>query len=47
MSGPPDDEHRTDDRAPWGFRILLVLAAIYLLYRFGQMGAVFVDWITR
>ena len=32
----PDEDSRAPEPSPWGFRIFIVLAAIYLLYRFGQ-----------
>jgi len=32
----PDEEPAPDLPSPWGFRIFIVLAAIYLLYRLGQ-----------
>ena len=35
----PDEDSPPDKPTPWGFRITLVLVAIYLLYRLGQ-GAV-------
>ncbi len=38
----PEEESEPEDLpTPWGFRITLVAAAIYLLYRFGQ-GVVWV-----
>jgi hypothetical protein len=32
----PEEDSRPPEPSPWGFRIFVVLAAIYLLYRFGQ-----------
>lgn len=37
----PEEDSPPDDRAPWGFRIMLVLAALYLLWR-GIQG---VGWV--
>jgi hypothetical protein len=33
----PEEDSAPDEPTPWGFRIVLVLGAIYLLYRFGQL----------
>ena len=32
----PEEDARPDEPTPWGFRITLLAAAAYLLYRFGQ-----------
>jgi hypothetical protein len=32
----PDEDSPPDDPSPWGFRIFVFLAALYLLYRLGQ-----------
>lgn len=32
----PDEDATPDEPTPWGFRITLVAAAVYLLYRLGQ-----------
>ena len=32
----PDEDATPDEPTPWGFRITLVAAAAYLLYRLGQ-----------
>jgi len=32
----PQDDTPPDEPAPWGFRILLILAAFYLLWRLIQ-----------
>ena len=32
----PERDSETPQPSPWGFRIFVVLAAIYLLYRLGQ-----------
>jgi hypothetical protein len=38
MSDPylPEEERPPELPSPWGFRIFIVLTAIYLLYRLGQ-----------
>lgn len=32
----PEEDSTAPEPSPWGFRIALVLTAIYLLYRMGQ-----------
>ncbi len=32
----PDEDTAPDEPTPWGFRITLIAAAAYLLYRFAQ-----------
>ena len=32
----PEEESSPDLPSPWGFRIFVFLAAVYLLYRLGQ-----------
>lgn len=50
MSDPspflPDDNAHVDEKPAWGFRITLVLLAIYLAYRFVEMGIWLVHWLT-
>lgn len=38
MSDPylPEEDRPPDLPTPWGFRIFVFLAAVYLLYRLGQ-----------
>jgi hypothetical protein len=33
-------------RAPWHFKVLLVLVVLYLGWRFLQMGGWLLDWLT-
>lgn len=33
------------ERAPFGFKLLVGAAALYLLVRFVQMGAWLIDWL--
>lgn len=35
------------EKAPWHFRLLLVLIVVYLTYRFIQIGGWIVHWITH
>ena len=35
------------ERAPWHFKLLLVLVVVYLTYRFIQIGGWIVHWITH
>jgi hypothetical protein len=32
----PEEDSQPPEPSPWGFRIFVALAAVYLLYRFGQ-----------
>jgi len=32
----PDEDSAPDEPTPWGFRITLIAAAVYILYRFLQ-----------
>lgn len=32
----PEEESASEMPSPWGFRIFVVLTALYLLYRLGQ-----------
>ena len=32
----PEEDSQPDEPTPWGFRITLGAAVVYLLYRFGQ-----------
>ena len=32
----PEEDSQPPEPSPWGFRIFVTLAAVYLLYRFGQ-----------
>jgi hypothetical protein len=41
------DEAKPKDRAPWHFKLLLVLVVVYLTYRFIQIGGWIVHWITH
>jgi hypothetical protein len=46
MSGDPflpEDDTPPVPPAPWGFRIVLLLVAVYLLYRLGQGVA----WVVQ
>ncbi len=42
----PEDDTDVDEKPAWGFRITLILLAIYLVYRFIQMGVWLVEWLT-
>ena len=36
---------RSEERAPWGFRIIVGLAVAYLVLRFVQVGGWIADWL--
>lgn len=39
----PEDDVPPEQPTPWGFRIVLLLVAVYLLYRLGQGVA----WVVQ
>jgi hypothetical protein len=42
----PESDSEPDEATPWGFRITLVAAALYLLWRLVE-GAIWLwDWIS-
>jgi hypothetical protein len=50
VADPPPAEPEADAvaeqaRAPWHFKLLLVLVVLYLGWRFVQIGGWIVDWI--
>jgi hypothetical protein len=50
VADPPPAEPEADavaeqTRAPWHFKLLLVLVVLYLGWRFVQIGGWIVDWI--
>ena len=40
------DGGRGTRKAPWHFKVLLVLVVLYLGWRFLQMGGWLLDWLT-
>jgi hypothetical protein len=51
VAEPPDPGEAAGDKpkekAPWHFKVLLVLIVVYLTYRFIQIGGWIVHWITH
>jgi hypothetical protein len=40
-------EAKPKERAPWHFKVLLVLVVVYLTWRFIQIGTWIFDWLTH
>lgn len=47
MSSPylPDADSEPDLPSPWGFRLTILLVAVYLLYRLGQGIVWLYQWL--
>jgi hypothetical protein len=45
--GESPDEAKPKERAPWHFKLLLVVIVVYLTYRFIQIGGWVVHWIAH
>jgi hypothetical protein len=43
----PEHDSPPDQPPAWTFRITLVLVAVYLIYRFGQLIWSGIEWIGR
>lgn len=43
---PEEDATGAEERAPWSFRLAVVAAAVYLLYRLGQGVVWLVEWVA-
>lgn len=46
-AGEAEGGSKPKERAPWHFKLLLVLVVVYLTYRFIQIGGWIVHWITH